>query len=103
VGRHRKERRVPNRILDLARSGRDLAIRWADGHPSRFHAIWLRDGCLCPACAHPGTGQRLLETGAIPDDLALASARVNPDGDVEVAWADGHAGVYPTAWLRAHC
>jgi [2-(trimethylamino)ethyl]phosphonate dioxygenase len=94
---------VPDRILDVARSGRDLAIRWADGHASRFHAIWLRDGCLCPACAHPGTGQRLLETGVIADDLALASARVNPDGDVEVAWADGHAGVYPAAWLRTHC
>jgi gamma-butyrobetaine dioxygenase len=94
---------VSDRVLDLARSGRDLEIRWADGHASRFHAIWLRDGCLCPACAHPGTGQRLLETGALPDGVALGSARLTSAGDVEVAWGDGHASVYPTAWLRRHC
>jgi [2-(trimethylamino)ethyl]phosphonate dioxygenase len=97
-------RAVRERILDLALAGRDLAIRWADGHASRFHAIWLRDGCLCPACAHPGTGQRLLETAAIPDGVALASARLTPGGDIEATWAsDGHPSLYPAAWLRRHC
>jgi gamma-butyrobetaine dioxygenase len=94
---------VSDQVLDLARSDRALAIRWADGHASRFHAIWLRDGCLCPACAHPGTGQRLLETGALPDGVALGSARLTSTGDVEVAWSDDHASVYPAAWLRRHC
>src|SRR5262245_17413399 len=99
----RKEPRVHDRILDLALAGRELAIQWADGHASRFHAIWLRDGCPCPACAHPGSGQRLLETGGLADDVALAAARLDSGGDVAVAWTDGHAATYPAAWLRSHC
>ncbi len=83
------------------RDGR-LSIRWGDGHRSIFHAVWLRDHCPCPACRHPATGQRLLETAGIPDDLRLASARL-AGAVVEAVWSDGHVTALDPAWLRHHC
>jgi gamma-butyrobetaine dioxygenase len=83
---------------------RELAIAWRDGHRSLFHALWLRDSCPCPTCAHPGTGQRLLETGSLPADLGLAAGREREDGAVEVRWTgDGHVSAYTPEWLRGHC
>lgn len=83
------------------RDGR-LSIRWADGHRSTFHAVWLRDHCPCPDCRHPATGQRLLETAGIPDALRLASARLT-GAAVETAWSDHHGAAFDPAWLRRHC
>ena len=83
---------------------RELAVTWADGHESVFHAIWLRDNCPCPACGHPETGQRLLETATIPGGLRLDAARRAGDGSIEAVWAgDGHVSRYAPAWLRRHC
>jgi len=91
-------------IATLTPEGTALAVTWGDGHASRFHAVWLRDNCPCPACGHPETGQRLVETGGLPADLRLADARVADDGAVEVVWAaDGHRSRFAPDWLRRHC
>jgi gamma-butyrobetaine hydroxylase len=78
-----------------------LRIAWDDGHESRFHAIWLRDNCRCRECRHE-SGQRLLDTRAIPDGVAVASAR-GENGIVEATFADGHVARWEADWLRAHC
>ena len=83
------------------RDGR-LDVRWGNGHRSVFHGVWLRDNCPCAGCRHPATGQRLLETAALPDDVGVGSALAGPDG-VHVGWADGHAAIFDPGWLRAHC
>ena len=90
--------------MDLGVTVRDgrLELQWGDGHRSAFHGVWLRDNCPCPACRHPGTGQRLLETAALPDDVRLRGALAGADG-VRVTWGDGHAAVFDPGWLRAHC
>ena len=81
-----------------------LEIAWGDGHLSRFHHIWLRDNCACPACLHPETRERILDTAAIPPDIAAEEAVLQADGRLAVRWADdGHESVYEAAWLRAHC
>src|SRR5262245_49987558 len=79
-----------------------LDLRWADGHRSVFHGIWLRDNCPCAGCRHPATGQRIQETATLPDDVRLGRAGVGPEG-VRVSWSDGHASVFGPGWLRAHC
>jgi gamma-butyrobetaine dioxygenase len=87
--------------MELRVENPGLRIRWEDGHESRFHALWLRDNCQCPACRHE-SGQRLLDTRAIADGVALATADA-VDGGVEGAFADGHRGRWGVAWLRANC
>jgi gamma-butyrobetaine dioxygenase len=80
-----------------------LFVDWTDGHHSVFHYIWLRDNCRCPMCRHPN-GQRLIDTAAIPADIAPASVHQAADDSIEVVWAaDGHVSQYKPAWLRANC
>jgi gamma-butyrobetaine dioxygenase len=81
--------------------GSALRVAWDDGHESRFHAIWLRDNCRCPECRHE-SGQRLLDTRAIPDGVALASAQAE-NGAVRATFSDGHTGTWKGSWLREHC
>jgi gamma-butyrobetaine dioxygenase len=63
---------------------------------SRFHPLWLRDNCPCPECRHE-SGQRLLDTRSLPDDLSVVSI----DGTT-VTFSDGHASVFDPDWLHTH-
>jgi gamma-butyrobetaine dioxygenase len=83
----------------LAADG-SLRLSWADGSTQTFHAVWLRDNCPCPDCRHP-SGQRLLDSVAIPNDVALAAARA-ANGAVETVFADGHHSSFNVEWLRTH-
>jgi gamma-butyrobetaine dioxygenase len=83
--------------MQIETTGNALRVAWDDGERSTFHAIWLRDNCGCEECRHP-SGQRLLDTRALPDDLAIASAALN--GTIDVGFSDGHASSFDPAWLR---
>ena len=60
-----------------------------------FHPVWLRDNCPCPGCRHE-SGQRLLDTRTIPDDLTVVSV----DGST-VRFSDGHESTFDPVWLSA--
>jgi gamma-butyrobetaine dioxygenase len=62
----------------------------------QFHPLWLRDNCQCPECRHE-SGQRLLDTRSLPDDLAVVTVN-----GYEVSFSDGHTSVFDPAWLRAN-
>src|SRR5437763_5892562 len=62
----------------------------------RFHALWLRDNCPCSECRHE-SGQRLLDTRSLPDDLAI----VTVDG-CTVSFSDGHVSSFDANWLLAN-
>src|SRR5437016_4146772 len=59
----------------------------------RFHALWLRDNCPCSECRHE-SGQRLLDTRSLPDDLAIVAV----DG-CTVSFSDGHVSSFDAGWL----
>lgn len=63
---------------------------------TRLHPLWLRDNCPCPECRHE-SGQRLLDTRSLPDDLAIVSV-----AKTTVTFSDGHASTFDPAWLEAH-
>ncbi|KJE88931.1 gamma-butyrobetaine dioxygenase [Capsaspora owczarzaki ATCC 30864] len=78
-----------------------LKCAWADGKAAEFHYIWLRDNCHCPACRHPVTHQKVLDTPSLPINIEPASLRVNADGNVDIVWNnDGHKSTYDAAFLR---
>ncbi len=77
-----------------------LLIRWDDGTENRFHYLWLRDNS--PE-ARTASGQRLIETLSIPDDVAPVSVELSGPDRLTIEWGyDGHISHYPTAWLRTH-
>lgn len=65
-----------------------------------FHLRWLRHNC--DVDRHPTTGERLIDSAELPDELAVATAAVEDDV-VRVTWAhDGRVSRYPLGWLRRH-
>jgi gamma-butyrobetaine dioxygenase len=63
-----------------------------------FNAVWLSDNCPCSECRH-ASGQRLLDTTAIADDLALVRLEER-NGTVLALFTDGHESRFDAAWLR---
>jgi gamma-butyrobetaine dioxygenase len=62
----------------------------------QFHPLWLRDNCQCAECRHE-SGQRLLDTRSLPDDLSVVTVN-----GYEVLFSDGHTSVFDPDWLRAN-
>jgi gamma-butyrobetaine dioxygenase len=85
--------------MNVTADHQTLTIAWPSGVESHFHALWLRDNCACSECRHE-SGQRLLDTRSLLDDLAVVEASV--DGSVRVVFSDGHAGTFEADWLEAH-
>ena len=90
-------------IRSVGTEERRLVVIWQDRARSVFPFIWLRDNCACPACRHPGNGQRLLDVLDIPADIAAHEVSLLPTGEVAIRWKpDGHASRYAAAWLAGH-
>jgi gamma-butyrobetaine dioxygenase len=85
-------------LESLSTDGSKLLVAWPDGHRGIFHAVWLRDNCACDECRHE-SGQRLLDSTAIPDDIAVTAVRA--DGATVVArFTDGHESRFAAGRLR---
>lgn len=92
------------RIGAAALRGEEIEVAWRDGTPpTRFPLIWLADHDHAPESLHPDTGQRLLDTAAIPPDLRAAGIELRDDGALlTVAWQGGRAPArLPAAFLHA--
>lgn len=84
--------------MELTAHQREVSIARPDGSRSRFHALWLRDNCPCAECRHE-SGQRLLDTRSIPDELAIVA--VSGDSVLCITFSDGHVGSFDRDWLEA--
>ncbi|MFO1056442.1 MAG: trimethyllysine dioxygenase [Dongiaceae bacterium] len=92
------------RIGAAALRGDEVEIAWRDGGaPTRFPLIWLADHDHAPESLHPDTGQRLLDTAAIPPDLKAAGLELRDDGALlTIAWQGGRApSRLPARFLHA--
>lgn len=87
-------------------AGVGLADRYltvpVDGIDRHFHYVWLRDNCWCDACKAPQSGERVLYTGDIPDDIHAVRAHLDAEGLLRVEWSDGHRSTYTSRWLDRH-
>ena len=79
-----------------------ISLSWDDGHTAEFHSIWLRDNCRCAACGEPSTGRRTSRLTALPCELAVTSAALDPEGDLSISWSDDHDSQFSASWLRQH-
>ncbi|KAF1316769.1 Trimethyllysine dioxygenase, partial [Globisporangium splendens] len=85
---------------------RAVAVTWDDGFAAKFHKLWLRDHCTCPACLHPETKQRQIDTASIPLDPACHDVKVSDNGNMAIAWESSVRGTtcraseFDAQWLR---
>lgn len=86
-------------IVELVPGPTTLVVRWADGEPSEYPWLWLRDHAHEPATLHPVTRQRQLFTAGLPSGLHGLRAQVVED-DVEIGWGEGEGSSrLPVAFL----
>ena len=95
------------KLRNIAVSGRELALAWADGHESYFPFDALRASCPCSLCR----GQRDAPKDPLRIVTAPARGQVSirnlvPVGAyaVQIVWSDGHdTGIYSFDALRGTC
>lgn len=75
-----------------------LSLTFTDGRQRRLPFLWLRDHCACADCLHPETAQRLVDTFALPSDLAPDAIESGAEG-LSIRWSDGHVSRHPVAQL----
>ncbi len=77
-------------LTQAAIRGGNLELGWRDGDgPETLSLLWLRDHCPCPACLHPETRQRQVDTFALPAELAPKRVDVAENGrQLVIAWPD---------------
>ena len=91
-------------ITGIDNHGDRIAVRWGDGHQSRYHAVWLRHACQCGECGAYTSGIRSLRLTEIPNDVAVAEVRREAGGRIAVVWShDGHRSRFDPGWLRGRC
>ena len=77
-----------------------VRVHWSDGARSRFHSVWLRDNCGCRSCRVVQSGERLLFTADIPENISVSEASISAPGHLAITWNDGHRSLFDRAWLR---
>ncbi|WFD33950.1 trimethyllysine dioxygenase [Malassezia cuniculi] len=94
-------RRVQPDLPQLSVDERAVNVVWPSGTTSKFYHIWLRDHCRCPSCFHEQTKQRLVDTFAIPNQIAPQKVEALPEGLV-IEWPgeSPHTTHFPWDWLR---
>ncbi|HYA08000.1 MAG TPA: DUF971 domain-containing protein, partial [Gaiellaceae bacterium] len=75
-----------------------VRVELADGTRAALHVLALRDGCPCPECRHPISGQRLFESSRVLPAAAPAEAHLSEKGSLELDWSDGHRSSFSFAW-----
>ncbi len=92
----------PPEAIDLVDGA--VKIAWPGGPEVTVPFVRLRDACPCAECVDEHTGQKLLQTAAIPADIR--PEQILPVGNyaVQIHWSDGHStGLYSWQTLRLVC
>ncbi len=91
---------TPTNVFQVDRQ--TLGIDWADGAKSQYNVRELRLCCSCASCVHEWTGEKLLDDGSIPEDVAPVSIENVGLYGLRIQWSDGHnTGIYTYERLRA--
>jgi DUF971 family protein len=92
----------PREIMQEGEAG--LRITWADGRECLYHAPELRRACPCAQCVNEWTGQRVLKSEAISDELSIEDISIVGRYALSFRWSDGHeTGIYSFRYLRELC
>jgi len=85
------------------RGGSNLELGWRGGDgPETLSLLWLRDHCPCPACLHPETRQRQVDTFALAAELAPKRVDVTENGrQLVIEWHDGHRSRFAAADIQS--
>lgn len=92
-------------LLEVKRlSPLEVRFRWEDGHEQVMSPAYLRRHCRCALCVNELTGERLLDPGSVPEDLAVTRIGLVGRYALQFEFGDHHAtGIYPFPFLWKIC
>ena len=90
------------RPVEIGRANEhDVKIHWKDGKEAVYPARLLRLECPCANCVDELTGRKLLQEGAVADDIHPAGIDRVGRYAIQIFWSDGHqTGIY--TWERLY-
>lgn len=79
----------------------ELRITWADDVVCIYAAAELRRACPCAQCVNEWTGERVLKSEAVSEELTIADVNIVGRYALNFRWSDGHdTGIYSFRYLR---
>lgn len=89
----------PRQIIEESDS--ELSIRWSDETETQYLASVLRRNCPCAGCVNEWTGEKILKTENVADDLSFASISIVGRYALNFHFSDGHeTGIYSFQFLK---
>ncbi|MGI8849021.1 MAG: DUF971 domain-containing protein [Pyrinomonadaceae bacterium] len=79
----------------------ELLIKWSDGKENIYNAAHLRMSCPCAGCINEWTGEKILKSDLLVDDLSFSSISIVGRYALNFHFSDGHeTGIYSFQYLR---
>lgn len=69
---------------------RTLGVYWADGARSRIDVRTLRLACRCALCVDERSGEALLQSDSVPQDVQPLRIEGVGRYGLRIQWSDGH-------------
>ncbi len=88
----------PRQIIEESDS--EISINWSDETENKFNAAELRRVCPCAGCINEWTGEKILKSALVPDDLSFSSIAIVGRYALNFHFSDGHdTGIYSFNYL----
>ena len=82
-------------------SDKELFIKWSDGKKTVYNAAHLRKSCPCAGCINEWTGEKILKSDLVADDLSFSSMSIVGRYALNFQFSDGHeTGIYSFQYLK---
>jgi DUF971 family protein len=89
----------PRQIVEESDS--EISINWSDDTETIFNAADLRRKCPCAGCINEWTGEKILKTDSIQDDLSFSKISIVGRYALNFHFSDGHdTGIYSFQYLK---
>lgn len=89
----------PRQIIEESDS--EITINWSDETERRYNAAELRKACPCAGCINEWTGEKMLKTDSIAEDLSFSSIAVVGRYALNFNFSDGHdTGIFSFQYLN---
>ena len=89
----------PKQVIE--ESDREVSITWSDDTETKYSASQLRRVCPCATCVNEWTGEKILKSDQIADDLAFSSISIVGRYALNFHFSDGHdTGIFSFEYLR---
>jgi DUF971 family protein len=79
----------------------EISIVWSDEIETKYSAAQLRRACPCATCVNEWTGEKILKSESVSDDLIFKYIGVVGRYALNFNFSDGHdTGIYSFKYLR---